>query len=254
MLATTLFAALGSVGTGAVRFAGGACVLLVVVRPSLRGRSREAWLATLAFGAVMAAMNFLLYAAIARIPLGTAVTLEFLGPTALALLGARRRSDVVWTMLAVAGVVLLTGGLGAGSLSGALLAVGAGAAWAGYLLLSKRVGGLTEGLDGLALSVTAAAVLSAPISVVAAVSTPRPVDLLIAAGVGVLGIVIPYSLELLALRRLPVKTVSTMLSLDPAIAATAGAVALGQTLSLAELTGILLVMTASAGAISAHAT
>lgn len=253
-LATTLFAALGPVGTGAVRFAGAAVVLLIITRPSLRGPSRAVWLATLAFGAVMALMNFLLYAAIDRIPLGTAVTLEFLGPTVLALLGARRRLDLLWAALAVGGVVLLTSGGTGASLIGVLLAAGAGAAWAGYLVLSKRVGNLTEGLDGLALSVAAAALLSAPISLTVALSTPRPADLAIAVGVGVLGIVIPYSLELLALRRLPVKTVSTMLSLDPAIAAIVGAVALGQMLSFSEMAGIVLVMTASAGAITAHST
>lgn len=253
-LATTLFAALGPVGTGAIRFAGAACVMGVAVRPSLRGRSRQVWLATLAFGAMMALMNFLLYAAIDRIPLGTAVTLEFLGPTVLALFGARRRLDVVWAVLAVGGVVLLTGSTTASSLPGVLLAVGAGAAWAGYLLLSKRIGNLTEGLDGLALSVIAAALLSAPVSLTSALATPRPLDLMIALGVGVLGIVIPYSLELFALRRLPVKTVSTMLSLDPAIAAIVGTIALGQVLSLPELIGIVLVMTASAGAITAQPT
>jgi inner membrane transporter RhtA len=252
-LATNVFAGLGPVGTGALRFAGAACVLAVVVRPSLRGRSRASWHAAFAFGAVMALMNFLLYAAIARIPLGTAVTLEFLGPTVVTLARARRRLDLLWAALAACGVVLLAGGITSGSAIGALLALAAGAAWAGYLQLSRQVGVLTQGLDGLTLSVAAAAVLTAPIGFVAAASTSQPADIVIALAIGIPGIVLPYSLELLALRRLPIKTVSTMLSLDPAIAAIVGCVALHESLNVRALVGILLVMTASAGAISTSA-
>lgn len=247
-LATLVFSAFGPAGAGALRCTAAAVVLLAVARPTVRGRSRRFWVSVAAFGAAMAAMNFCLYEAIARIPLGTAVTLEFLGPLALAALGARRRVDLVWALAAGSGVVLLTGGLSGASTLGVLLAFGAAASWACYLLLSRRVGELTGGLDGLALSVSAAALITMPIGVPAAFHATTASDFLVVIGVGVLGIAIPYALELFALRQLPVRTVSTLLSLDPAIAAIAGLVFLSQHLGLGELAGIALIMGASAGA------
>src|SRR6266511_4503865 len=115
-LATTVFASFGSLGAGGLRFLAGAFALLAFARPRLRGRAASAWLAIAAFGAAMAVTNVLLYAAVARIPLGSAVTLEFLGPLALALLGARRRLDAAWALAAAGGVVLLTGGPAGASL------------------------------------------------------------------------------------------------------------------------------------------
>jgi inner membrane transporter RhtA len=249
-LATTVFAAFGPAGTGALRFAAGAAVLLALTRPRLRGRSAGSWSTIAAFGAAMAAMNFCLYEAIARIPLGTAVTLQFLGPLAIALLGARRRLDIAWALAAGAGVALLTGSLSVASFAGAALALGGAAITAGSILLAARVANQSAGLDGLALAVGVAAILTLPVSLPAALGAPRLDDLAIAGAVGVLGIALPYALELNALRRLPVKTVGVLLSLDPAVAGLAGLLLLGQHPSLAEVLGIALVIAASCGAVS----
>lgn len=198
----------------------------------------------------MAALNFCLYEAIARIPLGTAVTLLFLGPLALALLRSRRRRDIAWVVAATAGVVLLTGGPSGASLAGVAFALGAAASSAVAILVGARLGTQTARLDGLALSVAAAALLTLPVALPAAVAAPDVGDLAIVAAVGVLGIGLPYALEFNALRRMGVKTYSILLSLDPAVAGLAGLLLLGQHLSSPELLGIALVMAASAGAVT----
>jgi inner membrane transporter RhtA len=249
-LATTVFAAFGPAGTGALRFLLGAVVLLALVRPRLRGRSAKAWLAIAASGGAMAATNFCLYEAIARIPLGVATTLVFLGPLGLALLGARRRLDLAWALAAMAGVLLLAGGPTGGSLAGAAFALGAAISVAAAVLTARRVGSQTTGLDGLALSIAAAALLTLPIGLRAAIASPQLEDLGIVAAVGVLGIALPYALEFTALRRVGVKTYGILLSLDPAVAGAAGLLLLGQHLDSAELLGMGSVMLASAGAVA----
>jgi inner membrane transporter RhtA len=249
-LATTVFATFGPVGTGALRFVAAALLLLPVARPRLRGRSMSSWLVIAALGAAMAVLNFCLYAAIARIPLGTAVTLLFLGPLALALLGSRRRLDIAWAAAAAAGVVLLTGGPSGASLAGVVFALGAAASSAAAIVLAARMGNQTTRLDGLALSVGAAALLTLPVAVPAAIGAPDASDLAIVAAVGLLGIGLPYALEFNALRQVGVKTYSVLLGLDPAIAGLAGLLLLGQHLDAPELLGIGLVMAASAGAVA----
>jgi inner membrane transporter RhtA len=250
VLATTVFAAFGPAGTGALRFSAAAFVLLLFARPRLGGRSTSSWLTIAALGAAMAALNFCLYEAIARIPLGTAVTLLFLGPLVLALFGSRRRLDIGWAAAAAAGVVLLTGGPSGASLAGVVFALGAAAGSAAAILLAARMGSQTTRLDGLALAVAAAAVLTLPVALPAAVGAPDFGDLAIVAAVGLLGIGLPYALEFNALRRVGVKTYSILLSLDPAIAGLAGLLLLGQHLTPPEVLGIGLVMAASAGAVA----
>lgn len=246
-LATTVFAVYGPTGTGAMRFAVAAAVLLAVSRPRLRGRPRRFWRGVAAFGALLPALNFSLYEAIARVPLSTAVTLQFLGPLALALLGIHRRLDVVWVLAASAGVVLLTGGPAGGSDSGIAFAVLAAAITAASVLMARRVASESRGLDGLALAIAAAAVLTLPVGIPAALNTREASDLAIVGAVGVLGIAVPYALEYAAIRLVSVKAFRVLLSLDPAIAALAGLAWLGQTLAPAELLGIGLVVAASAG-------
>jgi inner membrane transporter RhtA len=253
-LATTTFAAFGTSGTGGLRLLAGAFVLLAFARPRLRGRAAKSWLTIAAFGATMAATNVLLYAAVARIPLGAAVTLEFLGPLGLALLGARRRLDAAWAFTAAAGVALLTGGPTGASPVGSAFALGAGLSVAASILIARRVIDQTDGTEGLALSVTVAALLTLPASLPAVSDAPSVDNLAIVAAVGVLGIALPYALELNALRRVGVKTYSILLSLDPAIAGLAGLLLLGQHLNPAELCGIGLVVAASAGAVAARPT
>jgi inner membrane transporter RhtA len=250
-IATTAFAALGPAGTGALRFLGGAVVLMTFVRPRLRGRSTAFWLTTAALGAATAATNLFLYEAIARIPLGMAGTLVFLGPLTLALLGPRGRHDVAWAATAALGVVLLTGAPATASVPGIACALGAAASVAASILIARRLGERSDGLDGLALSIAVAALLTLPMGLSAALDA-GPSVLAIVAVVGVLGIAIPYALEFTALRRVGVKTYGILLSLDPAVAGLAGLLLLGQRLDTAEMIGMALVMAASIGASAAR--
>ena len=247
-IATTAFAALGPAGTGALRFLGGGVVLMTFVRPRLRGRSTRFWVLTAALGGATAATNLFLYEAIARIPLGTAGTLVFLGPLALALLRTRHRQDLAWAAAAALGVVLLTGGPTASSVPGIAFALGAAATVAASILIARRLAEESAGLDGLALSIAVAALLTLPIGLFAAVDAPDLSVLATVAVVGVLGIAIPYALEYKALRRVGVKTYSILLSLDPAVAGLAGLLLLGQRLDTSELIGMAFVMAASVGA------
>jgi inner membrane transporter RhtA len=243
-----VFAAFGSAGTGALRFLGAAVVLMALVRPRLRGRSISLWLTIATLGGATAATNVSFYEAIARIPLGTAGTLVFLGPLALALLRTRHRLDVACALAAAAGVVLVTGGPTAASLPGVAFALGAAGGVAASILLARRVTEQTNGQEGLALSITVAALITLPVGLPAALDAPDPADLAIVAVVGVLGIAVPYALEFNALRHVGVKTYSILLSLDPAVAGLAGLLLLGQHLDVPELIGLALVMAASAGA------
>lgn len=246
-LATTVFAVYGPVGTGALRFAIAAPILMVVARPSLRGRSRDFWVSVVALGFALALLTVTLYEAIDRVPLATVVTLQFLGPLALALGGARRRLDLVWVIAAGTGVGLITGGPSGGSPLGILLALSAAIVTMVTLLLSRRLATSSAGLDGIALAVVAAACLMLPVGVSAAVATRSVDELALVAAVALLGLAIPYSLEYVAIRLVTVKTFSVLLSLDPAIAALAGVVWLGQRLEVSELAGVALVVVASSG-------
>jgi inner membrane transporter RhtA len=197
----------------------------------------------------MAAANFFLFEAIARVSLGTAATLQFLGPLALALLAARRRLDLACAVAGAAGVVLLTGGPSGASLAGVALGLGAAVSVAVSIVAGERVARRTEGLEGLALAVAAAALLTAPVGVPAAVEALDPVDLAVVGVVGVLGIAVPYALFMHALRHVGAKTYSVLLSLDPAVAVLVGFVLLAEIPRLPEVVGVGLVATASAVAV-----
>jgi inner membrane transporter RhtA len=197
----------------------------------------------------MVATNFLVYEAIARIPLGATMTIVFLGPLALALLAARRGLDVAWALAALLGVIMLTGGPTSGSAGGLAFAFAAAGGVAVTTLIARRVADQTDGHEGLALSITVAALLTLPVGIPLALGSPVLGDLGIVAAVGLLGIALPYALEFDALRRVGVKTYSILLSIDPAIAGLAGLVLLGQHLSPSEIVGIALVMAASMGAV-----
>jgi inner membrane transporter RhtA len=246
-LATTVFALYGPAGTGALRFAFAAPFLLLLARPTLRGRSRRFWLGAATFGATLAALNFVLYEAIARASLGTVVTLQFLGPLGLALLGMRRRLDALWTAAAGVGVVALTGGPGGAATLGIGLALVAAALTALSLVMAGRLASESSGLDGLAVAVGFAACLTLPLAIPAAMTTRSPRDLGLVAAVAALGIALPYVLEYVAIRAVSVKAFSLLLSLDPAVALLAGALWLGQTLAPWEVLGVGLVVVASAG-------
>lgn len=231
-----------------LRLATSTVVLLLVARPRLAGRSRSDWLVVLSFGTALASMNWAIYQSIARLPLGVAVSIELLGPLTLALVLSRRRTDLLWVMLAALGVALLGFEGDQVTLSGVLFALLAAAAWAAYILLSAGTGRRWPGLSGLALASVVGSVALAPYAVVAAGS-----DLLdsrvLAIGllVGLLSSVVPYSLELAALRSMPPKVFGVLMSLEPAAAALAGLVLLGELLGPVEWLAMACVVVASAG-------
>ncbi|MFD0225549.1 EamA family transporter [Streptomyces hirsutus] len=250
-LAVTLMPRAGALGVVTLRLLVAAVVLLVVCRPRLRGHSRADWTTVIAFGIALAGMNGLFYQAAARIPLGTAVTLEVLGPLALSVLASRRAINFLWAGLALAGVVLLGGG-GFDSLDplGAAFALGAGVMWAAYIIFSARTGRRFPQADGLALAMAVAALLFLPLGIAeSGTKLLDPTILALGSAVAVLSSVLPYTLELLALRRLPASTFAILMSLEPAIAAAAGFLILSQALTLTEAAAIALVIAASMGAV-----
>ncbi|TGZ17275.1 membrane protein [Streptomyces sp. S816] len=250
-LAVTLMPRAGALGVVTLRLVAAAVVLLLFCRPRLRGHSRADWGTVIAFGIALGGMNSLFYEAVARIPLGPAVTLEVLGPLALSVVSSRRLVNVVWAALALGGVFLLGGGGFSGvDPVGVGFALGAGVMWAAYIVFSARTGRRFPQADGLALAMTVAALLVLPLGI--ASSGDRllnPTTLGLGAAVAVLSSVLPYTLELLALRNLPAATFAILMSLDPALAATAGFLILGQSLSAPEIAAIALVIAASIGAV-----
>ncbi|MFF5172800.1 DMT family transporter [Micromonospora sp. NPDC000089] len=243
-----LFDSVGPEGAAWLRLAWAGVLLAVLVRPRPSAFTRSALRACLALGVVTAGITLLFMAAVARLPLGTASALEFLGPLGVAVARGRRESRV-WAVLAGVGVLLLTepwrGGadpLGVG------FALAAGACWAAYILLTQRVGDEVSGLRGLAVSMPVAA-LVATVAVGPAVLpdlTWRVV--LVGLGLAVLLPVVPFALELLALRRLTTAAFGTLMSLEPAIALLVGLVALGQVPGVAPVLGIAFVVAAGIGA------
>jgi inner membrane transporter RhtA len=246
--AVTLFDELGPAGTVFLRLAFATIVLWAIWRPRLRGDLRLA----AAFGVSLGLMNWSFYEAIDRIPLAIAVTIEFAGPLLVAVIGSRRPLDLLWVGLAAGGILLLVGPTG-GSVDslGVAFAVAAGACWMAYIYLSKRVGAAVPGGSGLAIAMAVGALIVLPVGVIQADGGLREPGLLASAFVVALASsVLPYSLELEALRRLPEAVFGVLMSLDPAIAALAGFLVLGQALGARELVGIAAVVVASAGAAS----
>ncbi|MEU9922449.1 EamA family transporter [Streptomyces griseoluteus] len=250
-LAVTLMPRAGALGVVTLRLVAAAAVLLVVCRPRLRGHSRSDWGTVIVFGLTMAGMNGLFYQAVARIPLGLAVTLEVLGPLALSVFASRRAINAVWAALALAGVFLLGGGGFSGlDLLGVGFALSAGVMWAAYIIFSARTGRRFPQADGLALAMGVAALVFLPLGIVdAGARLLNPTTIALGSAVALLSSVLPYTLELLALRRLPAPTFAILMSLEPAVAATAGFFVLHQTLSLTQAAAIALVIAASIGAV-----
>ena len=248
-IATSLFDLAAPTTVTWLRLTISALILLAWVRPRLSGRSRRDWLVVLGFGLALGAMNWSIYQSFARIPMGVAVTLEFTGPLVLAVAGSHRARDLVWVLLAGAGVLLL--GLEPGDLtwSGIGFALLAGGAWAAYILLSRSTGARWPGMDGLAVASTIAAVLLTPLALGQYAGDLRQTHVvLLGALVAVLSSVIPYSCELVALRSLRPAVFGILMSLEPAAAALAGLLVLQQTLSVWQWLAVLCVIVASVGA------
>ncbi|MEW2575921.1 EamA family transporter [Streptomyces syringium] len=249
--AALLFPRAGALGTVALRVTFAAVLLLVVARPRLRGYTRADWAVAGGFGLALGGMNLLFYQAIDRIPLGAAVAIEVLGPLLLSVVAARRAAGLLWAALALAGVFLLgRGGFGELNVAGVAFALGAGAMWAAYIVLNARAGARFPRLDGLAVAMSVAALVSLPLGVGASGGTLlEPGVLVLGLAIAVMSSGVPYTLELLALRRLPTATFAVLTSLSPALAATAGYLVLGQGLSLSQCVAIAMVVAASVGAV-----
>ena len=248
-LAKQLFDDLGAAGVTLLRLGLAAALLLLVLRPRVRSWNRASWSAALLLGAAMAGMNLVFYLSLRTVPLGIAVTVEFLGPLLLALVQTRRAVDLLWAALAAAGVALL--GLDTSNdvpVTGLLLAFVAGLFWAAYIVASARVGQVLPGTDGLAVALAVAAVLVLPFGLSGASAVvERPSLLLAALGVALLSSVISYGLELSALRRIPTRVFGILMSLEPAAAAVAGFAVLGEALGPREVLALVMVSLASAG-------
>ncbi|MGZ4187140.1 MAG: EamA family transporter [Solirubrobacteraceae bacterium] len=249
-LATHLFDRLGPAGTVLLRVATASIVLVAIWTPRVRGRPRSELVLAAVFGLVLAGMNLAFYESIDRIPLGTAVTIEFVGPLTVAVVGSRRPLDLLWVALALAGILALTQG-GTHSLDslGVALALIAGGLWGAYIILNGRVGRAYERGTGVALSMCIASVALLPAGIASGGShLLEPESLAIGAAVGVLSSAIPDSFEQEALRRIAASVFGVLMSLEPGVAALAGFILLGQSLSAREIVGIALVVAASAGA------
>ncbi len=248
-VARTVFDVTGANGITLLRLGISGLLLALVVRPRVRRWSREQLGAAALLGLTMGAMNITFYLSIRTVPLGVAVTVEFIGPLLVALVQTRRWRDVLWVGLAGGGVALL--GLEGGDdvpLGGLALALLAGLFWGGYILASARVGRLVPGVSGLAVALLVAATLALPLGATgAAEAFTDPVVLVAGVGVALLSSIIPYGLELAALRRIPTRVFGILMSLEPAAAALAGLVVLGQRLGPRELVALAFVSLASLG-------
>ena len=252
-VAKSLFVSLGPGGTVFLRIAFAALVLLILWRPRLSGYARGDYLTATIFGLTLVGMNFSIYQAFDRVPLGVAVTIEFVGPLGVAIAGSRRGLDFLWAFLAAAGILLLAplGVLGSADLDplGVAFALLAGSFWAAYILLSARTGQRFPGNTGLVFALCVGTVVLLPVGVYSAgYELLDPRLLLAGLGVALLSSAVPYSLELEALRKLPARVFGVLMSVEPAVAALAGFVILGEQLGIKSIAAILLVTVAAAGA------
>ena len=248
-LAATLFDDLGPAGTSILRLGFAAVILVALWRPHVRGRDPHALRLVAAFGLALGLMNLTFYEALDRIPLGVAVTIEFAGPLGVAVFLSRRRLDLLWAALAAAGIVLLANPFGESiDAAGLVLILAAAACWAAYILLAQRAGRHFSGSDGVALAMVVAALVPlVPGIAQGGAELLHPQFLAIGAGIALLSSVIPYSLETEALRRLPANVFGVLMSLEPALAAVAGLLVLGQDLVGRQIAAIGLVVVASVG-------
>jgi inner membrane transporter RhtA len=238
-----------------LRLASSSAILVLLARPALRGRTREDWVVAAGLGMTLAAMNWAIYQSFARIPLGVAVTIEFVGPLAVAVIGSRRLRDLTWVGLAGGGIVIL--GLEPGPITwaGVGFALFAGAMWACYIVLGARTGARWPGLGGLTTaSVIATLLLSAPLALgeiggadrLGSILSPRVLGLGVM--IGMLSSVIPYSFEIVALRTMPTSAFGILMSLEPAAAVLVAAIVLTEMPTLFQIVAMLCVVLASIGA------
>jgi inner membrane transporter RhtA len=249
-IARTLFDDLGVAGTALLRLVIAALVLLAVLRPSVRQWSHRQWAAAALLGLALAGMNLVFYSSLNLVPLGVAVTVEFMGPLLLALVQTRRVVDFLWVALAGGGVALLGLQAASGDVDpwGLVLAFTAGLFWAGYIVSSARVGRVLPGVDGLAVALVFSAVLVLPFGAGQATAVlDNPSLLLGVTLVALMSTIIPYGLEMTALRRIPTRVFGVLMSLQPAAAALSGWLVLDQVLGATQQAALVMVVCASAG-------
>jgi len=249
-IAKGIFPVLGAESTASLRIVLSALILLLFNRPNLRNLTTAQWKAVALYGLTLGAMNLIFYMAIARIPLALGVALEFIGPLALALAGSKRMIDFLWVILAAGGIALIApwnhNGL---NLTGVLLALLAGALWAAYIILGGRTSKIMDGRKAVTIGMIFASVVVLPVAIGNGLVTHlKPWMLLSGLALALLSSAIPFSLEMSALRRIPAKTFSILMSLEPAVAAISGLVFLHEYLSLYEWIAVALIIIASAGA------
>ena len=250
-LAKNMFPVLGPIGTVSLRIALSAAVLCALFRPRLLSMERAQWQVIVPYGVVLAIMNLSFYLALARIPLGLAVTLEFTGPLAIAVLGSRRVQDFLWVLLAMAGIALIAPWQASRNVdtTGVLLALAAGMCWATYIVVGARVSRVMSAGPGVATGMLLATVAILPFTVASRSLLHLSPNLLLSGlGVALLSSALPYSLEMMALRSIPARTFGILMSLEPAIGAVSGMFLLGEHLNSRQWAAIALVMLASAGA------
>ncbi|HUY17076.1 MAG TPA: EamA family transporter [Acidimicrobiales bacterium] len=243
-----VFSVIGPSATSAWRFLLGAVVLLALTRPDARHWTRRQWLGALALGATVAFMNQCFYQAVARIPLGGAVAIEYLGPFCVAALGKRSPRHLAFVALAGAGVVALTRPGSGLTFVGVLFAAGAGLGWAAYIFASQRVGGTTKGFGGLAVSMSVAAIITLPLSLGASAKlVDHPDTLLRLSLVAVVAIALGFGAELEGLRRLKPSIAGVLMAGDPAVAFFIGWLLLNQVARGWDLVGLGCIVVAGAG-------
>ena len=249
-LAVTLFDDLGPGGVSLLRLGFAAAIMVGVWRPDPRAHSREDLLLIVWFGLALGGMNYFFYEGLERIPLGIAVTIEFLGPLGVAVATSRRRLDLVWIATAAAGIVLLArpGGSDALDALGVVFVLLAAACWAAYILIAQRASQVFTGSRGLAMAMAITVLVPLGPGIHQAGADLFQLEFLaIGAAIALASSVVPYSLETEALRRIPTNVFGVLMSLEPAVAALAGFVVLGQSLDALEVAAIALVVIASVG-------
>jgi inner membrane transporter RhtA len=249
-LAKGIFPVLGPVATSSLRIVLSAIILVIFNRPNIRNLTRAQWKAVALYGLTLGAMNIIFYMAIARIPLALGVTLEFIGPLVLALTGSKRMIDFLWVVLAAAGIILIEPwGNNDVDVIGVLLALLAGTFWATYILIGGRISQMMDSGKAVTIGMIFASTLVLPIAIADGLLTHlRPVMLVSGLGLALLSSAIPFTLEMSALGKIPAKTFSILMSLEPAVAALSGLVFLHEYLSLYEWLAVVLIIVASAGA------
>ena len=248
-IAKTLFPAIGAAGTASLRIGISAIILLAIYRPNLFKITPNQWKIVISYGLSLGAMNLIFYLAIERIPIGLAVTLEFIGPLLVAVIGSKRLIDYLWVLLATAGIVLIAPWSNNGiDLLGVLFALLAGAFWAAYIVLGTKVSKIMKGGDAVATGMLFASILIVPFGILEnGLTNLTPTFLYLGIALALLSSAIPFTLEMKALAQLPARTFSILMSLEPAAASIFAFIFLQEYLTFNEILAVVFVVIASVG-------